>query len=369
MHRMFGLGSILALSLVSAASAASLKPADAPVWNRDAAAKYLDARQQWWMTWPKAQRDHGTACVSCHTALPYAMARPGLHDLQSVQPLTPQEHLMLGYIIKRVTLWGETEPFYKTDEKAPHRTEESRGTESVLNALVLARYDSEAGHLREITKQAFTNMWAQQITSGSDSGSWVWLNFHNAPWESDESHYYGATLAAIAVGLAPGHYGNSPAARSSLAQLRAYLNRDYEKQPLLNQMVLLWASTKVGGLLSASQRSGLLKDIRAHQQTDGGWSLATLGRWKRRDNTPISSASDGYATGLAVYALRQAGVSTSSPELKRASMWLVQNQDAADGHWKAASLNKERDPASDPAKFMSDAATAYAVMALGSLHQ
>jgi hypothetical protein len=30
----------------------------------------------------------------------------------------------------------------------------------------------------------------------------------------------------------------------------------------------------------------------------------------------------------------------------------------------AASLNKERDPKSDPALFMTDAATAYAVMAL-----
>ena len=43
---------------------------------------------------------------------------------------------------------------------------------------------------------------------------------------------------------------------------------------------------------------------------------------------------------------------------------MVVNQNPATGQWSASSLNKDRDPASDAGKFMSDAATAYAVLAL-----
>src|SRR5580693_371446 len=47
-------------------------------WDRKAAAAYLDQRAGWWMGWQRAARDHETFCVSCHTAVPYAMSRPSL---------------------------------------------------------------------------------------------------------------------------------------------------------------------------------------------------------------------------------------------------------------------------------------------------
>ena len=44
--------------------------------------------------------------------------------------------------------------------------------------------------------------------------------------------------------------------------------------------------------------------------------------------------------------------------------WLVQHQDRESGRWITSSLNKRRDPTTVVGKFMSDAATSYAVLAL-----
>jgi squalene-hopene/tetraprenyl-beta-curcumene cyclase len=316
------------------------------------------------MGWPVAARDHETFCVSCHTVLPYAMARPALREALAEQAPSFVERKLLDNVTKRVQMWQDVEPFYPDAKRGVPKTAESRGTESILNALILAGYDVPTGKLSPNGRLAFHNMWEQQLKTGEAKGAWSWLQFHNAPFEGD-SQYYGATLAAIAVGTAPGNYRSAPEIQENMKLLAEYLVRERESQILINRVILLWASTKVPGLLTPPQQKATIEEALSKQQADGGFSLSSfVGAWKRRDNTPLETKSDGYATGVVTYVLQQAGVTRDQPQVKRGLAWLMLNQDKTEGSWLAYSLNKKRDLSSDIGRFMSDAATAYAVLAL-----
>jgi squalene-hopene/tetraprenyl-beta-curcumene cyclase len=351
------------IALASGSVRPAAAPAPAPQWNAPAAAAYLDARQEWWLHWTGAARDHETACVSCHTALPYALARPALRGVLKEAAPTTAESGTLANVVKRVRLWREVEPFYPDQTRGLPKTSESRGTEAILNALVLSSRDARTGTLADDSREAFQNMWALQFKSGDLKGAWAWLNFHYQPWESGDSTYFGATLAALAVGLAPANYAASAPIRDQVGALQAYLQQHLDAQTLLNRAMALWASTELVDTISQAQRKAIIDAVCAKQQADGGWSTASLGAFKRLDDTPLDTASDGYATGIVTLTLQRAGLSRLDAHVRDGLAWLATHQDAS-GAWHATSLNKQRDPASDAGKFMSDAATAYAVLAL-----
>jgi squalene-hopene/tetraprenyl-beta-curcumene cyclase len=333
-------------------------------WSSKSAATYLDGRLDWWMSWSTAARDHDTFCVSCHTVLPYAMARPALRSALAEQAPSPTERKLLDNVTKRVRMWKEVEPFYPDALRGVPKTAESRGTESILNAVILASYDLPKGKLSPDARLALDNMWAQQLKTGEAQGAWQWLQFHNAPWEGD-SQYFGATLAALAVGFAPGDYRSSPEVQDGLKLLREYLVKERESQVLINRLMLVWASTKVPGVLTDIQRKSIIDEALGKQQADGGFSLSSfVGGWKRKDDTALETKSDGYATGVVAFVLEQAGLARDQSQFKRAVAWLRANQNKNEGNWLAYSLNKERDLSTDIGHFMSDAATAYAVLAL-----
>jgi squalene-hopene/tetraprenyl-beta-curcumene cyclase len=274
---------------------------------------------------------------------------------------------------QRVRLWSASSPFYTDERHGPGKSAQSRGTEAVLSALMLAWDDARSGRLSADTRAALDNMWAVQQAGGADRGAWAWLDFNLAPWEVADAQYYGAALAALAVGVAPQEYRSLPQIQDHLQLLREYLARDYPAQSLHHRLVLLWASTQLPGLLASDQRQVLIEAALRAQNPDGGWSLSALvSPSSRRGELLRDPASDGYATALVTLVLEETAMPRAGEQVRRGLSWLVRNQRGHGGlwirgqesFWVTRSLNKRRNPSSNVGRFMSDAATAYAVLAL-----
>ena len=349
------------------------------LWNTKTAATYLDQRAAWWASWSAAGRDHNTFCVSCHTTLPYVLARPVLRTELHESGPSASERTIVDNVRTRVRLWSEVAPYYNDATYGARKGVESRATESVINALILANFDAQSGQLNDNTRIAFDNMWALQKTTGDQKGSWDWQQFGLRPWEAVDSRYFGAILAAVAVGTAPSNYASLPNIQANLNLLRNYLTHDYSRQSLLNRVLVLWASTRLPGLLSPNEREATINEALRKQQADGGWRLSSVdwtwngwgvsslvGIWKRQDWSPQETKSDGFATAVFLFALEQAGVPTENVQMRKGLSWLRRHQDSAEGYLPAYSLNKHRDPKSNVGLFMSDAATAFAVLALAN---
>lgn len=332
-------------------------------WDGAAAAAYLDNRLNWWRQWPKAERDHGTRCVSCHTSLPHVLAMPSLRSQSSKQGQSIDEMAMFDDVVKRVYLWDEVEPFYPDQTRGVPKSAESRGVEAVLNALIMATRDQERGHLGPDTRQAFANMWGVQMKTGDQKGGFTWLNFRLEPFESTSASYWGATLAALAVARAPDGYAANPAIAPQIEALRAYLRSGIRGGSLYSRSLILWADSQLDDVLVPEQRTEILAELMASQRPDGGWNLPSLSTWQRIDGTSLPQESDGYATASVAVILRETGDPSTATALKRAQKWLATHQDKS-GAVPAKSINKDRQPGTDAYLFMTDAATGLAGLAM-----
>lgn len=308
-------------------------------WNPRLAADYMDARQKDWFVWPRANQN-AKPCVSCHTNLTYLLARPALRRALGESSPTQYETGLLAMLQSRVS---NTDPksLYPTATGAFAPQETS--VESIFAALFLE------------SPQAFDRMWKLQRADGG----WDWNSANLDPWEMPESEYFGAGFAALAAGREKGSKF-----QSNLGALEKYMRAGLDKQPMQNRLMAVWASSQLKDLLPKSAKASVIAEVYKSQRSDGGWTAQSLGPFRDHPGAPPSEGSNAYATAFTTFVLERAGVVKSDTRLERALAWLKTHQNPQTGAWEAMSFNKKYEPGSMQIRFMQDAATGFAVMAL-----
>ena len=328
--------------------AIQIPPADADEPTRTsvsfpAALSYLDAGAEVW--------NRKYKCIGCHVNGSYLLLRPTLSRVAGA-PSTNTRDFFLQSLA----------PFMGKKEELLLVTG-NRSAQVVWAAASLASWDASiTGTLSPETDATLRCMFRLQ----RENGAWPVPNCW-PPLQSDD--YQLATVAALAVGTAPGWLNNlkDPGVMSRLARLRDYLHgtvppHDYAR------VWLLWASTRLPDVLEPDSRAAILELVWKRQHQDGGWALrdfaaprawgdGTRGDQLEAEPDYSSAASDGHMTGLAVCVLRDAGVPATDPRIQKAVNWILKNQRKS-GRWWSRSLNTQT------YHFLTYSATCFALAAL-----
>ncbi|MGA9673635.1 MAG: hypothetical protein WBQ94_30870 [Terracidiphilus sp.] len=291
-------------------------------------------------------------CVACHTNGSYMVVRP----LLTPQLGQPQKELRDFFV---ATLLDEL-----ATDPADLRPELD-STQAVYVAAGLAIWDAHVTHrLSQETAQALSMMFKLQRADGD----WTISDDNNPPLESNRFQL--ATVAARAIGNAPGWLAQQRGTpvEDKINLLENYLRAERKPQGDYDRTDLLWAANELPGLLSATREQQLIQMVFSHQRPDGGWSIRTFAlpeEWGKGNRAEKLRAeleltdppSDGHMTGLAIIALRKAGVASSDPSIQRGISWLLANQRSS-GRWWTRSLNR------DGWQFITYSGTAYPLLAL-----
>ena len=330
---------VFCLSIVSVSSAD---------WSPQLAAQYLDARQKAWFEWKPAASVDGP-CVSCHTGMTYLLARPALRrELGETQP-TMYERGLIDRLRANV------------GAKRPSALQE---VEVIFTALFLAEMSANQAVDTE-SRKAFDQLWQLQLQSGATKGAWRWYQANLDPWENTDSSFYGASLAALAVGAATTDYRKDEAVIERTGALVSFLQSSTtSSRSLHDRLAALWASSKLPAVMPEAARQSLLAEVFASQAPDGGLTIASLGPWATHADAPPARGSDSYATAFVAFVLGRTGIPSTHAAASRALDWLQSHQDPQTGAWPASSMNKRYPSNSMEGSFMQDAATAFAALAL-----
>ena len=310
------------------------------------------------------------SCLSCHTSVSYALGRPALRHVAGEDRPTAHESAAAragpapGRALGRARhARGSASPTTSTSGRRSNRGAPRRsstpwswpGTTAAAasppRAIRPGRPSAISG--RPSTRTARKPARGTGSTSGSVPGRPARPLLRGDARRHRRRH---GPRVSQGRGRRDRERASTGSAGTSASQL--------EKQNLHNRLFALWASTAIDGLLTADQRQQIIEQVLAKQQENGGWSLSSLVDCKRQDGTPQETGSGRlrHGPGAARPPARRRSPRISPPS---AGDWRGSAPiSSRTGNWVGVSLNKRRDPKTHVGKFMSDAATAFAILAL-----
>lgn len=289
-------------------------------------------------------------CISCHTHGIYLYVRPQLMR-EWGKPADDVRKFLIEQATERVAE-GDVD-------------EVSARAQLAYMSRGLAAWDAALGKSTSPDTDKALRFLLNEMQA--EDGS-IEARYRFPPINSDTWH--ATTMAALAIGAAPGWYQSLADAKtkSAVARLLGYLRTTTPKHDH-ERLLLLWASTVWPELLSREQATEIKNRIWQLQRPDGGWSVRTFAEPEKLGNVAKGRAlraepgfdnptSDGYQTALAIIVLRDAGVPADDSRLRKAVKWLKANQRES-GRWWTKSLNT-----TSRFHYISYSGTAYAALAL-----
>jgi len=188
----------------------------------------------------------------------------------------------------------------------------------------------------------------------SGRGNWHGLGAVRPPLQDADIVRTAMAIRALAVYGAPARKAEFAKRMEQAARWLSAQTPVTSADRAMQLLGLKWADAHAG------RREALSRELKALQRSDGGWA-----------QTP-HLASDAYATGQVLYALREIGVAANDPAIRRGAQFLLRTQ-REDGSWYVKSRAAKIQPYFESGfpygedQWISHPASAWAVMALSMM--